>query len=173
MSSRHSCTRDSSARSAADGGRTTGEVGRPRALLTLDPTSGAAVGIDVDHDCLRVVVADRSHTVLAEAERPLEIDHDADTAMALAADLMHLVVDEAAWTRRRSSASGWRWPVRWIARPAVRTLRASRRAGWASTPRQRCGATSGTSSTSTTTRTSARSPSRCGARGAAPARPRT
>src|SRR5436190_798611 len=72
-----------------------GRVGRPSALLTLDPASGAAVGIDVDHDCLRVVVADLSHTVLAEAERPLDIDHDADTAMALAADLMHLVVAEA------------------------------------------------------------------------------
>jgi len=77
------------------GGRD-GRVGRPSALLTLDPSSGAAVGIDVDHDCLRVVVADLSHTVLAEAERPLDIDHDADTAMALAADLMHLVVAEAA-----------------------------------------------------------------------------
>jgi len=76
------------------GGRD-GRVGRPSALLTLDPSSGAAVGIDVDHDCLRVVVADLSHTVLAEAERPLDIDHDADTAMALAADLMHLVVGEA------------------------------------------------------------------------------
>jgi predicted NBD/HSP70 family sugar kinase len=72
-----------------------GRVGRPSALLTLDPASGAAVGIDIDHNCLRVVVADLSHTVLAEAERPLDIDHDADTAMALAADLMHLVIAEA------------------------------------------------------------------------------
>jgi len=39
------------------GGRD-GRVGRPSALLTLDPSSGAAVGIDVDHDCLRVVVAE-------------------------------------------------------------------------------------------------------------------
>jgi predicted NBD/HSP70 family sugar kinase len=72
-----------------------GKVGRPSAVLTLDPSTGAAVGIDVDHDCLRVVVADLSHTVLAEANRPLDIDHDADTAMALAADLVHLVVAEA------------------------------------------------------------------------------
>jgi len=72
-----------------------GRVGRPSALVTLDPASGAAIGIDVDHDCLRVVVADLSHTVLAEADRPLELDHDAETAMALAADLAHLVVAEA------------------------------------------------------------------------------
>src|SRR6266566_688710 len=39
------------------GGRD-GRVGRPSSLLTLDPASGAAVGIDVDHDCLRVVVAE-------------------------------------------------------------------------------------------------------------------
>jgi predicted NBD/HSP70 family sugar kinase len=71
------------------------KVGRPGTLLTIDPMSGAAVGIDIDHDCLRVVVADRSHTVLAEADRPLAIDHDATTAMALAADLMDLVVAEA------------------------------------------------------------------------------
>lgn len=77
------------------GDERSGKVGRPGTLLTLDPMSGAAVGIDVDHDCLRVVVADRSHTVLAEAERPLAMDHDADTAMALAADLMHVVVRQA------------------------------------------------------------------------------
>jgi predicted NBD/HSP70 family sugar kinase len=76
-------------------GARSGKVGRPSALLTLDPASGAAVGVDVDHDCLRVVVADLSHTVLAEAERPLDIDHDAHTAMGLATDLMHLVVAEA------------------------------------------------------------------------------
>jgi predicted NBD/HSP70 family sugar kinase len=72
-----------------------GRAGRPSSLLTLDPSGGAAVGIDVDHDCLRVVVADLSHTVLAEADRPLELDHDAETAMALAADLAHLVVNQA------------------------------------------------------------------------------
>jgi predicted NBD/HSP70 family sugar kinase len=77
-----------------NGGRH-GKVGRPSALLTLDPATGAAVGIDVDHDRLRLVVADLSHTVLAEADRPLDIDHDADTAMALAADLMHVAVAEA------------------------------------------------------------------------------
>jgi len=80
---------------APTSGARDGRVGRPSALLTLDPASGAAVGIDIDHNCLRVVVADLSHTVLAEAQRPLDIDHDADTAMALAADLMHLVVAEA------------------------------------------------------------------------------
>jgi predicted NBD/HSP70 family sugar kinase len=73
-----------------------GKAGRPSARLTLDPSTGAAVGIDVDHDRLRVVVADLSHTVLAEADRPLDIDHDADTAMALAADLVHQVLSEAA-----------------------------------------------------------------------------
>jgi predicted NBD/HSP70 family sugar kinase len=74
---------------------TRGKVGRPGAVLTLDPAAGAAVGIDIDHDCLRVVVADLSHTVLAEAERPLEMDHDSDVAMSLAAQLMREVIGRA------------------------------------------------------------------------------
>ncbi len=73
-----------------------GKVGRPGAILTLDPASGAAVGIDVDHDCLRVMLADRTYSVLAEAERPLEIDHDAHAVMSLAAEMVRVSIDDAS-----------------------------------------------------------------------------
>jgi predicted NBD/HSP70 family sugar kinase len=72
-----------------------GKVGRPGALLTLDPASGAAVGIDVDHDCLRVIVTDRTNRVLAEDERSLEIDHDASAAMSLATDVVRALIARA------------------------------------------------------------------------------
>src|SRR4029453_15673047 len=63
-----------------------GKVGRPSAVLTLDPSTGAAVGIDGDPYSPRVCRADLSPPVFAEAGPPHDIDHDADTAMALAAD---------------------------------------------------------------------------------------
>jgi predicted NBD/HSP70 family sugar kinase len=77
----------------ADGG---GKVGRPGSVLTLDPASGAAVGIDVDHDRLRVIVTDRCSSVLAESEEALELDHDARAAMALAAEMVRDGIGRAA-----------------------------------------------------------------------------
>ena len=47
-----------------------GQPGRPPALLALDPSAGAAVGVDFDHDKVRVAVSDLSRSVLAEAVRP-------------------------------------------------------------------------------------------------------
>ncbi|QUQ64415.1 ROK family transcriptional regulator [Kutzneria sp. CA-103260] len=63
------------------------QPGRPGALLTLNPSAGAAVGIDFGHTHVRVVIADLAHTVLAEAHEPLARDHDARQAMATAAEL--------------------------------------------------------------------------------------
>jgi predicted NBD/HSP70 family sugar kinase/biotin operon repressor len=61
--------------------------GRPGALLTLNPSAGAAVGIDFGHTHVRVIVADLAHTVLAEYTRPLLRDHDAQHALQIAADM--------------------------------------------------------------------------------------
>src|SRR3954465_11053748 len=51
--------------------------GRPPVLLSLDPSAGTVVGVDFDHDRLRVAVSDLSRTVLAETVTAVDVDHDA------------------------------------------------------------------------------------------------
>ncbi len=85
-------------------------TGRPGALVTLNPAAGAAVGIDVDHERLRVVVANLAHTVLAEADHPLDIDHDAHEAMGIAAEFVDRVIDQAGVRRDRVFGVGMALP---------------------------------------------------------------
>src|SRR5205823_4361490 len=65
--------------------------GRPPVLLRLDPTAGVAVGIDFDHDAVRVALADLSSTVLGEDRREIDVDHSAvdaiDAAVAMVESL--------------------------------------------------------------------------------------
>ncbi len=81
-----------------------GQPGRPAALLELDPSAGAAVGVDFDHDKVRVAVSDLSRSVLAEASAPHDVDHDADGALDLAAELIE--------QRRRGRRARARAPAR-------------------------------------------------------------
>jgi predicted NBD/HSP70 family sugar kinase len=78
-----------------------GQPGRPAALLELDPSAAAAVGVDFDHDKVRVAVSDLSRSVLAEASAPHDVDHDAKGALDLAAELVEQVLDEANLQRDR------------------------------------------------------------------------
>src|SRR3954464_9606016 len=68
------------------------QAGRPAVLLALDPGAGAVVGVQFDHGALRVAVADLGHTILAAADRELDVDHEAgeglDTAVALVDDAL-------------------------------------------------------------------------------------
>jgi predicted NBD/HSP70 family sugar kinase len=77
---------------AVDG---TAAQGRPPTMLSLDRSAGAAVGIDLDHDRVRVAVSDLSRTVLAEATEFADVDHDADQSMDLAARLVDRILEEA------------------------------------------------------------------------------
>lgn len=43
-----------------------GGTGRPALPLTLDPSAGAALGIDIAHDGIRVLVTDLAHTIIEE-----------------------------------------------------------------------------------------------------------
>src|SRR6186997_778356 len=72
-----------------------GQPGRPAVLLALDPKAGAALGIDFDHDKVRVAVSDLSRTVLAEASAASDVDHAAGESLDLAADLVERVLEEA------------------------------------------------------------------------------
>ena len=78
-----------------------GQPGRPAALLELDPSAAAAVGVDFDHDKVRVAVSDLSRSVLAEASAPHDVDHDAQGALDLAAELAEQVLQEARLDRDR------------------------------------------------------------------------
>ncbi len=87
-----------------------GRQGRPAAQLTLDPSAGAAVGIDFDHDKIRVAVSDLARTVLAEASVRLDVDHDAHMALEHASELVAQVLDEAGVDRERVLGAGMALP---------------------------------------------------------------
>src|SRR3954451_11275163 len=61
--------------------------GRPPALIALDPSGGAALGIDFGKRHLAVAVAALNHEILAERWRKMPDDYDARTGMDGAAKL--------------------------------------------------------------------------------------
>ena len=73
--------------------------GRPASLLRLDPSAGAAVGVDIGKRHLRVTVADLGHQVLAERVDDIQPDRAAAEDMDLAADLVEALLDEAGVER--------------------------------------------------------------------------
>ncbi|MEA2445924.1 MAG: hypothetical protein QOJ12_3216 [Thermoleophilales bacterium] len=75
--------------------------GRPPTLLTLDPSSGGIIGIDFGHEDVRVAVADLSCTVLAEASRSLDVDHQARAALTAAAQMTRSLLRELGLSRDR------------------------------------------------------------------------
>ncbi|HYP47158.1 MAG TPA: ROK family transcriptional regulator [Thermoleophilaceae bacterium] len=83
-----------------------GQAGRPAALLALDPSAGAAVGVDLDHDQVGVAVSDLSRRVLAEAWAPWDVDQDASGALDLAAERVDSVLTEAGVERNRVLGAG-------------------------------------------------------------------
>jgi predicted NBD/HSP70 family sugar kinase len=60
--------------------------------LALSRSAGVAVGIDFGHSHVRVAVADLAHTVLAEAEEPLDVDHEADEGVARAGHIVRALL---------------------------------------------------------------------------------
>jgi predicted NBD/HSP70 family sugar kinase len=87
-----------------------GRQGRPAAQLALDPSAGAAVGIDFDHDKIRVAVSDLARTVLAEASVRIDVDHDAPKALEHASELVAQVLEEAEVDRERVLGAGMALP---------------------------------------------------------------
>jgi predicted NBD/HSP70 family sugar kinase len=77
-----------------DGGRQPGR-GRPPVFLRLEPSAGVAVGIDFDHDRVRVALADLSSNVLAEDEREIDVDHSSEAAIGTAVELVATLRGEA------------------------------------------------------------------------------
>jgi predicted NBD/HSP70 family sugar kinase/biotin operon repressor len=74
--------------------------GRPPVFLGIDRSAGVAVGIDFDHDRLRVALADLSSAVIAEDCIEIDVDHAAADAIEAAAGMLTALcaaadVDEA------------------------------------------------------------------------------
>ena len=69
--------------------------GRPPLLLSLDAAAGAVIGIQFDHDFVRVAVADLSLTLLAEGEVHVDVDHDAQAGLDAAAELVSNLLADA------------------------------------------------------------------------------
>jgi predicted NBD/HSP70 family sugar kinase len=78
-----------------------GQPGRPAALLELDPSAAYAVGVDFDHDKIRVAVSDLSRSVLAEAAPAYDVDHDATGSLDMAAALIEQLLEETEVDRER------------------------------------------------------------------------
>src|SRR3954451_24635105 len=85
-------------------------AGRPGVLLALDPSAGAAVGVDFGHSHLRVAVADLSSTVLAERLEAIDVDHRADEALDRAVALVDAVLAEAVVAPERVLGAGMGLP---------------------------------------------------------------
>ena len=58
--------------------------GRPATLLTLDPSSGAFIGIDFAHDAVRVVVVNRCGELVGEHTELQDVDNHPEEALRLA-----------------------------------------------------------------------------------------
>jgi predicted NBD/HSP70 family sugar kinase len=76
-----------------------GGRGRRPALVSLDRSAGAALGIDFGKRHLRVVVADLGHEVLAERRETLPSDHTAAQGVELAVELAGAALAEAGIAR--------------------------------------------------------------------------
>src|SRR3954447_26214920 len=77
-----------------------------RAALAASPPPRGAVGIDFGRSHVRVAIADLAHTVLAEAEEPVDVDHSAGEGIALAGRLVRKLLDEVGAAPSRVTGVG-------------------------------------------------------------------
>jgi predicted NBD/HSP70 family sugar kinase len=80
--------------------------GRPPLMLSLDPGAGAVIGIQFDHDYVRVAIADLSLTLLAEGVKASDVDHDAQSGLEAAAELAGDLLAQAGVERDRLIGAG-------------------------------------------------------------------
>jgi predicted NBD/HSP70 family sugar kinase len=84
--------------------------GRPPVQLRLDPSAGAAIGVDFGHSHVHVAVADLSATVLGERRVELDVDGAPGKALDVAAALGHELVARAGLDPRRVVGAGMGLP---------------------------------------------------------------
>ena len=82
-------------RPGPDGDAPASGAGRPPTPIGLSSRAGAALGIDFGKRHLAVVVADLSHTLLAEDQREMEEGYDSAAGIDAAIELVEEVLDRA------------------------------------------------------------------------------
>jgi len=80
--------------------------GRPPVLLTLDPSAGTVVGIDLDHDKVRVAAGDLARNILGERRADVDVDNDSERALDTACALVSAILDSAGIDRDRVIGAG-------------------------------------------------------------------
>jgi predicted NBD/HSP70 family sugar kinase len=84
------------AREGAEARPASGGTGRPAVPVLLDPSAGAALGIEIGHDGVRAVVCDLAHTILAEERRVGGLEKkDAEAVISLAVRVANEALEEA------------------------------------------------------------------------------
>ena len=78
--------------------------------LEMSRSAGVAVGIDFGHSHVRVAIADLAHTILAEDERDLDVDHRADEGIALAGRMVRGLLDQVGMDADRVTGIGMGLP---------------------------------------------------------------
>ena len=61
-----------------------GSVGRPGLLIELNPNSGSMVAVEMDVDCISLVLANASLEILLREDRPLPPNPTPEKSLALA-----------------------------------------------------------------------------------------
>lgn len=80
--------------------------GRPPVMLSLEPGAGAVIGIQFDHDYVRVAIADLSLTILAEGVVDTDVDNDAEAGLEAAAELARNLLTDADVDAERLIGAG-------------------------------------------------------------------
>ena len=78
-----------------------GRSGRPPTLLALNPELGAFGGVDFGHGSVRVAIADLAGTLVAEMREELDVDNEAERAIAAAVAGLRQLSREAKLPHRR------------------------------------------------------------------------
>ncbi len=73
---------------AAEAGRRASTGGKPRTVLRLVPEAGHAVGVHLDRDELRAVLADLDGTVVARRHGPLDLGAGAEAVLTRVASVV-------------------------------------------------------------------------------------
>ena len=73
--------------------------GRRAVRVSLSRARGVVVGVDFGHRHLRVAVADLAHTVLAESNQRLDVDHSASEGLRAAIEVVDRLLAEAGSSR--------------------------------------------------------------------------
>ena len=78
-----------------------GRSGRPPTLLALNPELGAFGGVDFGHSSVRVAIADVSGALIAEDRQDLDVDNEAERAIAAAVEGLLALAGDAHLRRER------------------------------------------------------------------------